>query len=148
MLYLTFVVVMVTVTAKFHNPSLSRQKEWQRGTRLDRDTKQLCINGWRNGDLEKSVTTTSIDNGLYSAIQNQAIREATSAHSRDGDFCYRERQSFVVNNQSWEIDTTSTVDYTSVKIFDPRGVDVAHGRRAGSMTSFGAVRSAVSRGLL
>jgi len=40
-------MVTVTVTAKFHNPSLSRRKEWQRATRLYRDTKQFCINGWR-----------------------------------------------------------------------------------------------------
>jgi len=56
---------MVTVTAKFHNPSLSRRKEWQQGTRLYRDTKQFCINGWENGNFGKSVTTSSIDNALY-----------------------------------------------------------------------------------
>jgi hypothetical protein len=54
------------------------------------------------------VTTASIDNDLYSAIQNQAIREAKSDHSKDGDVAYRESQPFVVNNQNWEIDTTES----------------------------------------
>ncbi|TKR24641.1 transposase, partial [Natronomonas salsuginis] len=96
----------VTVTAKFHNPSLSRRKEWQHTTRLYRDTKQFCIDGWENGDFGKSVTTASIDNGLYSAIQNQAIREAKSDHNKDGEVRYRESQPFAVNNQNWELDTT------------------------------------------
>jgi len=96
----------VTVTAKFHNPSLSRRKEWQQGTRLYHDTKQFCIDGWENGDFGKSVTTASIDNALYSAIQNQAIREAKSDHNKDGEVRYRESQPFAVNNQNWEIDTT------------------------------------------
>jgi len=90
-------MVTVTVTAKFHNPSLSRRKEWQQGTRLYRDTKQFCIDGWENGDFGKSVTTASIDNGLYSAIQNQAIREAKADHNKDGEVCYRESQPFAVN---------------------------------------------------
>ena len=77
---ITNVMVTVAVTAKFHNPSLSRRKEWQRASRLYRDTKQFCIDGWENGDFGKSVTTASIDNDLYSAIQNQAIREAKSDH--------------------------------------------------------------------
>ncbi len=38
-------MVTVTVTAKFHTPSLARRKEWQRATQLYRDTKQFCING-------------------------------------------------------------------------------------------------------
>jgi hypothetical protein len=80
----------VTVTAKFHNPSLTRRKEWQRATRLYRDTKQFCIDGWENGDFGKSVTTASIDNDLYSAIQNQAIREAKADHNKDGAVQYRE----------------------------------------------------------
>ncbi len=99
-------MVTVTVTAKFHNPSLSRRKEWQRASRLYRDTKQFCIDGWENGDFDKSVTTASIDNDLYSAIQNQAIREAKSDHNKDGEVRYRESQPFAVNNQNWEIDTT------------------------------------------
>jgi len=99
-------MVTVTVTAKFHNPSLSRRKEWQRATRIYRDTKKFCIDGWENGDFSKSVTTSSIDNELYSAIQNQAIREAKSDHSKDGEVRYRESQPFAVNNQNWEIDTT------------------------------------------
>jgi len=99
-------MVTVTVTAKFHNPSLSRRKEWQRATRLYRDTKQFCINGWENGNFDKSVTTASIDNDLYSAIQNQAIREAKSDHSKDGAVRYQESQPFAINNQNWELDTT------------------------------------------
>ena len=91
-------MVTVTVAAKFHNPSLSRRKEWQQGTRLYRDTKQFCIDGWENGDFGKSVTTASIDNNLYSAIQNQAIREAKSDHNKDGEVRYRESQPFAVNN--------------------------------------------------
>jgi len=83
-------VVTTTVTVKFHNPSLSRRKEWQRATQLYRDTKQFCIDGWENDDFDKSVTTASIDNGLYSAIQNQAIREAKSDHTEDGAVRYRE----------------------------------------------------------
>ena len=62
-------MVTVTITAKFHNPSLSRRKEWQHATRLYRDTKQFCIDGWENGEFDKSVTTASISNDLYSAIQ-------------------------------------------------------------------------------
>ncbi len=99
-------MVTVTVTAKFHNPSLSRRKEWQHASRLYRNTKQFCIDGWENGDFGKSVTTSSIDNDLYSAIQNQAIREAKSDHTKDGEVHYRESQPFAVNNQNWEIDTT------------------------------------------
>ncbi len=52
------------------------------------------------------MTTASINNDLYSAIQNQAIREAKSDHSKDGTICYRQSQPFAVNNQNWEIDTT------------------------------------------
>jgi IS605 OrfB family transposase len=99
-------MVTVSVTATFHNPSLSRRKEWQQGTRLYRDTTQLCTDGWENGDFGKSVTTASIDNDLYSALQNQAIREAKSDHNRDGGARHRESQPFAVNNQNWEIDTT------------------------------------------
>jgi len=99
-------MITVSVTAKFHNPSLSRRKEWQQGTRLYRDSKQFCIDGWENVDFGKSVTTASTDNALYSAIQNQAIREAKSNHNKDGEVCYRESQPFAVNNQNWEIDTT------------------------------------------
>ena len=99
-------MVTVTVTAKFHNPSLSRRKEWQQASRFYRNTKQFCIDGWENGDFDKSVTTASIDNELYSAIQNQAIRGAKSDHSEDGEVRYRESQPFAVNNQNWEIDTT------------------------------------------
>jgi len=80
----------------------------QRATRLYRDTKQFCINGWENGNFDKSVTTASIDNDLYSAIQNQAIREAKSDHSKDGAVRYQESQPFAINNQNWELDTTES----------------------------------------
>jgi hypothetical protein len=63
----------VTVTAKFHNSSLSQRKEWQHATQLYRDTKRSCIDGWETGDFDESVITASIDSALYSAIQNQAI---------------------------------------------------------------------------
>ena len=99
-------MVTVTVTTKFHNPSLSRQQEWQRAARLYRDTKQYCIDGWENNRFDKSVTTASINNDLYSAIQNQAIREAKADHNKDGDVRYRESQPFAINNQNWEITTT------------------------------------------
>jgi len=55
------------------------------------------------------VTTASIDNDLYSAIQNQAIREAKSDHSKDGAVRYQESQPFAINNQNWELDTTEAV---------------------------------------
>ena len=88
---------------------------------------------WENGDFGTSVTTASIDNDLYSAIQNQAIREAKSDHSKDGEVRYREShtvgyshvtdfdtpgcrkssrsysqqyQPFAFNNQNCELDTT------------------------------------------
>nr|WP_239638895.1 MULTISPECIES: hypothetical protein [Halorubrum] len=71
-------MVTTTVTTTFHNPSRDRRREWQRATHLYRDTKQFCIDGWETGEFGMSVTTASIDNALYSAIQNQAIREAKS----------------------------------------------------------------------
>jgi hypothetical protein len=77
-------MITMTGTAKFHNPSFSRRKEWQRATRLYRDTKQFCIDGWENGEFDMSVTTAGIDNDRYSALQIQAIREAKSDHSTDG----------------------------------------------------------------
>ena len=58
-------------------------------------------------DFDNSATTASIDNDLYSAIQNQAIREAKSDHSNHGAVHYRESQPFALNNQNWEIDTTA-----------------------------------------
>jgi hypothetical protein len=80
-------------------------------------------------ELNDSLTT-SIDNDLYSAIQNEAIREAKSDHSKDGAVRYRESQPFAVNNQNWDIDTTgnSTVVvgfpctsqwwYTPIELYD------------------------------
>jgi IS605 OrfB family transposase len=129
-------VVTTTVTLKFHNPSLSRRKEWQRATRLYRDTKQFCIHRWENGDFDKSVTTASIDNDLYSAIQNQAIREAKADHQTDGDVQYRQSQPFSLNNQNWEMDTTENGSvvvgfpcisgwwYTPVEVYDDVSVAV------------------------
>jgi IS605 OrfB family transposase len=123
-------VVTTTVTVKFHNPSLSRRKEWQQAARLYRDTKQFCIDGWENGDFDKSVTTASIDNNLYSAIQNQAIREAKADHQKDGAVSYRQSQPFALNNQNWEIDMTENGSvvvgfpcisgwwYTPVEVYD------------------------------
>ena len=52
------------------------------------------------------MTTANVDNELYSAIQNQAIREAKSDHNKDGEVRYRESQPFAINNQNWKIDTT------------------------------------------
>jgi putative transposase len=99
-------VVTTAITAKFHNPSRKRRREWQRASRLYRDTKQFLIDGWESGDFGKSVTTASIDNDLYSAIQNQAIREAKADHSKDGDVDYHASQPFAINNQNWELDAT------------------------------------------
>ena len=98
--YTTATVVTTTVTVKFHNPSLSRRKEWQRAARFYRNTKQFRIDGWENGDFDKSVTTASIDNDLYSTIQNQAIREAKSDHQKDGAVSYRAGQPFALNDQN------------------------------------------------
>jgi len=78
-------VVTVTVTAKFHNSSLSRRKEWQYASRLYRETRQFCIDGWENGDFGESVATTSIDRCLCSAIQDQAIPEAKCDADTSGE---------------------------------------------------------------
>jgi hypothetical protein len=91
-------MVTVTVTVECHNPSLSRRTEWQHGSRLYRDTKQFCLNGWESRNFNKSVTTSSIDKALYSALQNQAIQEAKSDHSEDGAVHYQESQPFAANN--------------------------------------------------
>jgi hypothetical protein len=99
-------MIMLTGTAKSHNPSLSRRKEWQRASRLYCDTKQFCIDGWENGEFDTSVATASIDNACCSALQTRAIREAKSDHSTDRAVRYRESHRFAVNNQNWEIGTT------------------------------------------
>jgi len=123
-------VVTTAVTTTFHNPSRERRREWQRATHLYRDTKQFCIDGWENGDFGMSVTTASIDNDLYSAIQNQAIREAKADHQEDGAVSYRQSQPFALNNQNWELDTTDNGSvvvgfpcisgwwYTPVEVYD------------------------------
>lgn len=103
----TVVTVVTTVTTTFHNPSRKRRREWQRATQLYRDTKQFCIGGWENSDFGTGVTTASIDNPLYSAIQNQAIREAKSDYKKDGPVEYHASQPFAVNNQNWDIDRTA-----------------------------------------
>jgi len=61
-----------------------------------------------NGNFDKSVTTASIDNDLYSAIQNQAIREAKSTTARTERFDTKREQPFAINNQNWELDTTES----------------------------------------
>ncbi len=121
-------MVGVAVTAKFYNPSLLRRKEWRHATRFYHDTKKFCIDGWENGDFDKSVTTASIDNDLYLAIQSQAIREAKSDHSKGGEVRYRESQPFAVNNQNWELDMTE--NGTVVVGFPLRLPMVVHTRRS------------------
>lgn len=74
--------------------------------RVYRDTKQYLVGGWDSDEFGLSVTTGSIDNELYSAIQNQAIREAKSEYKRDGAVEYTAAQPFATNNQNWEIDET------------------------------------------
>lgn len=130
---------MVTraVTTTFHNPSRERRREWQRATHLYRDAKQFCIDGWEQGDFGMSVTTASIDNPLYSAIQNQAIREAKSDYKEDGLVEYHASQPFAVNNQNWELDRTENGSvvvgfpcisgwwYTPIDVYDEIADDVA-----------------------
>ena len=99
-------MVMTTVTVKFHQPTRERRREWQRATYLYRDTKQYIIDGWENDNFGMSVTTSEIDNDLYSAIQNQAIREAKSDYKKDGIVEYHASQPFALNNQNWEVDKT------------------------------------------
>jgi IS605 OrfB family transposase len=99
-------VVTTSITTTFHNPTRERRREWQRATHLYRDTKQFCIDGWEADNFGMGVTTASIDNDLYSAIQNQAIREAKSDYKKDGIVEYHASQPFAVNNQNWEIDRT------------------------------------------
>jgi len=102
-------MVTVTVTAKFHNPSLSRRrlKEWQRATRLYRDIKQFCINGWENGNFDKSVTTASIDNDLYSAIQK--------SHSRGEIRPQQRTERFDTKRASRSLSTTRTGNSTTTE---------------------------------
>jgi hypothetical protein len=54
------------------------RREWQRATHLLRECKQWLVDGWENGSLTSSVTTGDINDPLYSALQNQAIRNAKS----------------------------------------------------------------------
>ena len=129
-------MVTTTVTTTFHNPSRDRRREWQRATHLYRDTKQFCIDGWETDEFGMSVTTASIDNPLYSAIQNQAIREAKSDYKKDGIVEYRASQPFAVNNQNWEIDRTENGSvvvgfpcisgwwYTPIDVYDDIADDV------------------------
>lgn len=130
-------MVTTAITTTFHNPSRQRCREWQRTTHLYRDTKQFCIDGWENGDLGMSVTTASIENLLYSALQNQAIREAKADYKKDGVVEYRASQPFAVNNQNWELDQTDNDSvvvgfpcisgwwYTPINVYDEIADDVA-----------------------
>ncbi len=98
-------MIGVSVETTFRNPSHSRRQEWQRATHILRECKQWLVDGWENGSLASSVTTGDIDNPLYSALQNQAIRAAKSDY--DGNFVeYTGEQPIEVNNQNWEIHTT------------------------------------------
>nr|WP_246279845.1 transposase [Natronomonas salina] len=130
---------MVTraVTTTFHNPSRERRRECQRATHLYRDTKQFCIDGWEAGEFGMRVTTASINNDLYSAIQNQAIREAKADYNKDGTVKYHASQPFAINNQNWEIDRTENGSvvvgfpcisgwwYTPIDVYDDIADDVA-----------------------
>ena len=98
--------VTATVTTKFSHPTRKRRREWQQAMHEYRDVKQFLIDGWESNEFGKSITTGSIDSPLYSAIQNQAIREAKADHSRDGALTYTAAQPFATNNQNWEIDRT------------------------------------------
>ena len=129
-------MVKTAVTTTFHSPSRLRRREWQQATHLYRDTKQFCIDGWENSDFGMSVTTASIDNNLYSAIQNQAIREAKSDYKNDDIVEYHASQPFAVNNQNWEIDRTDNGSvvvgfpcisgwwYTPIDVYDDIADDV------------------------
>jgi len=98
-------MVEVSVETTFRDPSHTRQKEWQRATHLLRERKQWLADGWYEGTLSSSITTGDIDNPLYSALQNQAIRAAKSDYE-DRPIKYTGEQPIEVNNQNWEIHTT------------------------------------------
>jgi len=98
-------MVEVSVETTFRNPSHTRQKEWQRATHILRDCKQWLVDGFHDGTLSSSITTGDIDNPLYSALQNQAIRAAKSDYD-DDPVEYTGEQPIEVNNQNWEIHTT------------------------------------------
>lgn len=98
-------MVGVSVETTFRNPSRSRRQEWQRATHIFRECKQWLVDGWGNGLLSSSVTTGDIDNPLYSALQNQAIRSAKNDYD-DEPIEYTGEQPIEVNNQNWEIHTT------------------------------------------
>ncbi|SDJ69799.1 transposase, IS605 OrfB family, central region [Halovenus aranensis] len=98
-------MVEVSVETTFRNPSHTRQKEWQRATHILRECKQWLVDGWNDGSLSSSITTGDIENPLYSALQNQAIRAAKSDYD-DEPVEYTGEQPIEVNNQNWEIHTT------------------------------------------
>ena len=98
-------MVEVSVETTFRNPSRSRRREWQRATHVLRECKQWLVDSWEDDTLPSSVTTGDIDNPLYSALQNQAIRNAKSDYD-DEPIEYTGEQPIEVNNQSWEIHTT------------------------------------------
>ena len=130
--------VTATVTAKFSHPTRKRRREWQQAMHEYRDVKQYLIDGWETDEFGKSITTGSIDSPLYSAIQNQAIREAKADHSRDGALTYTAAQPFATNNQNWEIDRTengsvvigfSCIDqwwYTPIEVYERISEPVEH----------------------
>jgi hypothetical protein len=97
----------VSVETTFRNPSHIRQKEWQRATHILRECKRWLVDGWHDGSLSSSITTGNIENPLYSALQNRAIRAAKS-DSDDESVEYTSEQPIEVNNQNWEIHTTET----------------------------------------
>ncbi|PSQ28727.1 transposase [Halobacteriales archaeon QS_9_68_17] len=95
----------MSVETTFRNPTCSRRREWQQATHILRECKQWLVDGWEDGTLTSSVTTGDIDNPLYSALQNQAIRSAKSDYE-DEPIEYTGEQPIEVNNQNWEIHTT------------------------------------------
>jgi putative transposase len=98
-------MVEVSIETTFHNPSRKRRQEWQQAQQTIRECKQWLVNGWENGTLSSSITTSDIDNQLYSALQNQAIRSAKSDYD-DQPVEYTGEQPIEVNNQNWEIHET------------------------------------------
>lgn len=95
----------MSVETTFRNPSRTRRRELQRATHILRECKQALVDGWEDGTLSSSVTTGDIDNLLYSALQNQAIRSAKSDYDND-PIEYTGEQPIEVNNQNWELHTT------------------------------------------
>lgn len=98
-------MVEVSIETTFHNPSRKRRQEWQQAQQTIRECKQWLVDGWEDGTLSSSITTGNIDNQLYSALQNQAIRSAKSDYD-DEPVEYTGEQPIEVNNQNWKIHKT------------------------------------------